>query len=193
MNAAPCSFCVGHLLHVHSSLLHCPLPTLFVSSICFFYAILEMSSIKIKFSPAWHSIIGLHEVFLPLPWSQYRVSVLVMLYQLSFARDTSLARCSGVSHDVLVVTARAYYVSPLVRRAFLHQSILFSFVSPLSAGRFSINLVYQSLIMVDNNVLVCGRVFRTIVPLRLIIMDNNVRGHVLLITSDFLSLMPCRI
>jgi len=122
----------------------------------------EMSSVKIRFSPAWHSIIGLHEViFLPLPWSQYRVSVLVMLYQLSFTRDTSLARCSGVSHDVLVVTARAYYVSPLVRRAFLHQSILFSFVSPLSAGRFSINLVYQSLIMVDNNVLVCGRVFRT--------------------------------
>ena len=109
MNAAPCSFCVGHLLHVHSSLLHCPLPTLFVSSICFFYAILEMSSNKIRFSPAWHSIIGLHEViFLPLPWSQYRVSVLVMLYQLSFTRGVSLARCAGVSHDVLVVTARAY-------------------------------------------------------------------------------------
>ena len=83
-----------------------------------------------------------------------------MLYQLSFTRGASLARCAGVSHDVLVVTARAYYVSPLVRRAFLHQSILFSFVSPLSAGRFSINLVYQSLIMVDNNVLVCGHAFR---------------------------------
>ena len=112
-----------------------------------------------------------------------------MLYQLSFIRVASLARCSGVSHDVLVVTARAYYVSPLVRRAFLHRYVLFSFVSPLSAGRFSINLVYQSLIMVDNNVLVCGRVFRTIVPLRLIIMDNNVRGHVLLITSQISCLL----
>jgi len=133
MYTAPC--CIGLRLLYLSRL-----------PICSFYAILEMSSIKIKFSPAWHSTIGLHEVFLPLPWSQYRVSVLVMLYQLSFTRGASLARCSGVSHDVLVVTARAYYVSPLVRRSFLHQSILFSFVSPLSAGRFSINLGYQSYI-----------------------------------------------
>jgi len=135
MNAAPCPCCVDLCWYVHSSLLHWHLPTLFVSSICFFYVILEMSSIKIRFSPAWHSIIGLHEViFLPLPWSQYRVSVLVMLYQLSFARDTSLARCSGVSHDVLVVTSRAYYVSPLVRRAFLHRYVLFSLFLPCPQG-----------------------------------------------------------
>ena len=69
MNTAHCPCCVDPCCYVHNSLLHWPLPTLFVSSICFFYAILEMSSIKIKFSPAWHSIIGLHEVFLPLPWS----------------------------------------------------------------------------------------------------------------------------
>ncbi len=69
MNEAPCPCCVGLCCYVHSSLLHWPLPTLFVLSTCFFHAILEMSSIKMKFSPAWHSIIGLHEVFLPLPWS----------------------------------------------------------------------------------------------------------------------------
>ena len=72
--------------------------------------------------------------YLPLLWS-YRVSpgpgcqpisnsmrvVFLMFYQLSFTLGSALARCSGVSHDVLVVTARTYYVSPLVRRAFLHQ------------------------------------------------------------------------
>ena len=171
MNPAPC--CIDLCCYVHSSLLHWPLPPLSVSSICPF--MLSWKCQVPKFSPAWHSIIVLHEVFLPLLWS-YRVSpgpgcqpisnsmrvVFLMFYQLSFTLGFVLTRCSGVSHDVLVVTARTYYVSPLVRRAFLHQSILFRFVSPLSAGRFSINLGYQSLIiMVDNNVLVCGRVFRT--------------------------------
>ena len=83
--------------------------------------------------------------------------------QSSFTLDSSLVRCYGVFRYALVVMARtfvrplfSYICLSLVRRAFLHQSILFSFVSPLpqgvsppiyslqlcfsfAAGRFSIN------------------------------------------------------
>ena len=69
-----------------------------------------------------------------------------MLWSISWC----LSWCLGLHGSIIC--------SSLVRRAFLHQSILFSFVSPLPAGSFSINLDYHPLILMDNNVLVCGRV-----------------------------------
>ena len=106
------------------------------------------------FSPAWHSIIGLHEVLLPLfliissvsrSWMSTRLQFSAHCFhhavQSSFTLDSSLVRCYGVFRYALVVTARtfvrplfSYICSSLVRRAFLHLSILFSFVSPLPQG-----------------------------------------------------------
>ena len=96
-----------------------------------------------------------------------------------------------MSHDVLVVTLE-------------HTMFL-----PLSARRFSINLFSSALFLpcpqgVSQPIWIINRSSWWIITslsavvffelsLRLIIMDNNVRGHVLLITSNFLSLVPCRI
>jgi len=144
-----------------------------VSFICLFYLPLlcHLGNVKYQHSPLYTRYVC------PLLWS-YRVSpgpgcepdsssvriVFTMMYQLSSTLGSSLARCSIHGSNIY---------SSLARRAFLHQPILFSFVSPLPAGSFSINLDYHLLIMMDNNVLVCGRVLRT--------------------TFNFLSLLPCRI
>jgi len=158
----------------------------------------------LTFSPAWHSLVGLHKVFLPLLWL-FRVSpspgcqpvsssvciVFDMPYQSCFKRWTPHWRSfSGLFPGILVFKARI-------------------FIRPFHAGRFSINQfslassilcpqgVSPSILIIISSlwwiITSLSAVVFLEVSLQLFMMDNNVLvcGDVLLSTFDFLSLIPC--
>ena len=196
MNPAPC--CIDLCCYVHSSLLHWPLPPLSVSSICPF--MLSWKCQVPKFSPAWHSIIVLHEVFLPLLWS-YRVSPGPTWVSTHLQFD---ARCfphvlSAVIHSGLRANEMLWSVSWCLGS---HGSNILCF-SPcpqgVSPSIYSLPLcfslvrrafLHQFWVINRSSWWIITSLSAVVffeLLLRLIMMDNNFRGRALLITSRFCS------